>query len=244
MLCSYLRRDASGYLSQQQKVTPISPTGLMVYVNPTSYPGSGLTWTDLSGNGNNMTISGATFSSNSFTFNGTSSYITTPNIYTLFTTSNSNFSQTQEVWFKSSNAGCIISEQNATSSPSWYDSQLEMISSTTVKGRVWNQLSPYSTISSAGPFTSWTYLAWRYNGATSTFDCFINGNPVSTASITRQFSPSPAAIYFILGIGGGTNLGSGSYFNGQISIYRNYKVTLTNDQILSNYNTDKAQFGY
>ena len=43
-----------------------------------SYPGSGTTWTDLSGNGNNGTISGATYDSaggGSLSFDGTNDYV-------------------------------------------------------------------------------------------------------------------------------------------------------------------------
>ena len=45
--------------------------------NTKSYPGSGTTWTDLSGKGNNVTLTGATYnSSNSgvFVFDGTDDY--------------------------------------------------------------------------------------------------------------------------------------------------------------------------
>jgi len=46
--------------------------------DPASYPGTGTTWTDLSGKGNNATISGAIYSSTNggtFNFNGNNSYI-------------------------------------------------------------------------------------------------------------------------------------------------------------------------
>ena len=46
--------------------------------NSKSYPGSGTTWTDLSGNGNHVTISGATYNSSErlgcFDFDGTDDY--------------------------------------------------------------------------------------------------------------------------------------------------------------------------
>ena len=47
--------------------------------NTRSYPGSGTTWTDLSGNGNNATINGATFNSGNggyFIMDGSNDYIT------------------------------------------------------------------------------------------------------------------------------------------------------------------------
>ena len=126
-----ITRD-SGYLSSRSSSQlPSIVSGSLVYVagyNPSSYNGAGSTWNDLSGNNNNMTISGATWSSvnKAFSFNGTSNYIATPNIYTQFTSGNAAISQTQEVWFKSSNPGCVIGETNAVSSPSWYDTQCEL----------------------------------------------------------------------------------------------------------------------
>jgi len=47
--------------------------------NPASYPGSGSTWFDLSGNNNNLTLSGSgiTYNTNSFSFNSTGRFINT-----------------------------------------------------------------------------------------------------------------------------------------------------------------------
>jgi len=57
---------------QQQAASPVPLNGLVLYLdaaNPTSYPGSGTTWFDLSGNGYNATlINSPTFSGNSFLF--------------------------------------------------------------------------------------------------------------------------------------------------------------------------------
>lgn len=63
--------------------------------NTKSYPGSGTTWTDLSGQGNNGTITGAVYSNGYFDFdaandddNGTNSgsahIYETPQVYTLY----------------------------------------------------------------------------------------------------------------------------------------------------------------
>jgi hypothetical protein len=54
--------------------------------NARSYPGSGTTWTDLSGNGYNGTLTNATYSSNnggSIVFNGTNSYVVFTNTTTV-----------------------------------------------------------------------------------------------------------------------------------------------------------------
>jgi hypothetical protein len=62
-------------------VPPIVTDGLVVHLdagNSNSYPGSGTTWYDLSGNGNDGTISGATYDSangGSLSFDGTNDYV-------------------------------------------------------------------------------------------------------------------------------------------------------------------------
>jgi len=51
-----------------------------------SYPGSGTTWSDLSGAGKNATLTGSpTFSSNKLTFNGSTAYATLPSGFSDFT---------------------------------------------------------------------------------------------------------------------------------------------------------------
>mgnify|MGYP000176052642 CR=1 FL=1 len=49
--------------------------GLTAAANTKSYPGTGSTWFDMSGNGNNMTLSGPTYNSNGyFDFDGSNDY--------------------------------------------------------------------------------------------------------------------------------------------------------------------------
>jgi hypothetical protein len=232
----------SGYLSTTQN--QVSTGSLMVYVsgfNTSSYNGVGSTWNDLSGNGNNMTISDASWNAatKSFVFNGTSSYIYTPNLLSLFTSGNSAFNQTQEVWFKTANDGVIMRESSNLGYNSWHDSQIEIVGGD-VKLRVWNLDPPYVT---AGTNNSsrWNYVALRYNGATSTVDGYFNGVAATPQTYTRLFSPN--AYLAILGQPDTTNMGSGEFFNGNIAIYRNYKRALTNAEILANFNSERSLFG-
>jgi hypothetical protein len=61
-------------------ITCFSNSGLVLHLdagNPASYPGSGTTWIDLSGNGSHVTLTSTTYnaaSGGSIAFNGTSSY--------------------------------------------------------------------------------------------------------------------------------------------------------------------------
>ena len=224
----------------------IATSGLLVYVNSkdsSSYNGVGSTFFDLSSNNNNMTISNATWDNINkvFNFNGSNSYIYTPNLYSQLTTGNSVISQTQEVWYKSSNDGVIVDETNNLGQTSWHDSQIELVTGQ-VKGRYWNMLPPYLSLGS-NITSQWNYACIRYNGSTNIIDGNLNGSFTSSQAFTRTLAPSPAVIYYVLGLGDFTSMGSGSYFNGQMAIYRTYKRALTNTEITNNYNSQKGLFG-
>lgn len=67
---------------------PVTPTdGLLLCLdsrNPRSYPGSGTTWFDISGNNNHGTLtSGPVFTSNGFSFDGVDDYVSVPNLPSL-----------------------------------------------------------------------------------------------------------------------------------------------------------------
>lgn len=235
----------SGYLLS----TPNIVSGSLVFVagyNPVSYSGAGSTWYDLSGNGNNMTISNATWSApnNAFSFNGSNSYITTPDLWSQLTTGNSVYSQTQEVWFKSSSLnGTIVDETSNLAQTSWHDTQVELVGGT-VKGRYWNMASPYVTLGSNNS-SAWMYACIRYNGSTNIIDGNFNGTFTASQSFTRSLAPSPAVIYYVLGLADFTNMGGGNtYYNGLVGVYRTYKRALTNSEILQNWNAEKGKFGY
>jgi hypothetical protein len=234
---------SSNYLNTNSSVIT---NGLLVYINSknsSSYNGSGITAFDLSGNSNNMTLSNVTWDAvnKAFSFNGSSSYIYTPNLWTQLTTSNSTFNQTQEIWYKSSSNGVLVEEANNLAINSWHDTQLEIVAGQ-VKGRYWNLLPPYVTLGTNSG-SQWNYACIRYNGSTNTIDANFNGVFTTPQAFTRSLAPTPAAIYYILGIGDNvTNMGSGVYYNGLVSIYRTYKKALTNSEILQNYNAQKSLF--
>ena len=66
---------------QAEAVSGIVTDGLKLYLdasNPASYPGSGTTWYDLSGNNNNGTmVKGVVPLSNAMKFDGTDDYVST-----------------------------------------------------------------------------------------------------------------------------------------------------------------------
>ncbi len=75
--------DNGGYIGRKATFgerisTSVVTSGLVLYLdagNTASYPGTGTTWTDLSGSANNSTLTnGPTFGSGAFTFDGTDDY--------------------------------------------------------------------------------------------------------------------------------------------------------------------------
>ena len=89
----------------QESETAVTTSDSVIHVDPdnsTSYGGSGTTWTDLSGNNNNGTISGATFvsstSGSAFDFDGSNDDIEFANWDSLVTSA-----MTYTCWFKTTN---------------------------------------------------------------------------------------------------------------------------------------------
>jgi hypothetical protein len=86
--------------------------------NPASYPGPGTTWTDLSGNGNNGTLTnGPTYSSangGSIVLDGVNDYILLP---TNFFNPNAGTPFSVSFWFKTSIASGIVFGQQNTNTP-------------------------------------------------------------------------------------------------------------------------------
>ena len=92
--------------------------GLVLYLdaaNPKSYPGSGTTWTDLSGNGNTHTVTGSpTYSSGKFTLNGSNGFVKSSAMTGVSTTNTVvlwySTTDVQELWVKGNqNAGYYLS---------------------------------------------------------------------------------------------------------------------------------------
>lgn len=105
-----------GYRPRVEYVPPIVSDGLIGYwdaLSTSSYPGSGATWYDLSGNNNNATlINSPTFNNDgtgSFTLNGTGQYIDMAPSYP-----NTGFPRytnpaTLSIWFKTSSSAADLS---------------------------------------------------------------------------------------------------------------------------------------
>ena len=103
---------------------PVVDSSLQLWLDAgqtTSYPGTGTTWTDLSGNNNTGTLTnGPTYSSangGSLSFDGVDDYVDCGNAASLSFTNN----LTVSIWCSSNNAAGYRSPLMKTSTDSWAD---------------------------------------------------------------------------------------------------------------------------
>ena len=202
-----------------------------------SYPGSGSSWFDLSGNNNHCTLTGTAFSTANggiLTFNGTSDF---GNIATM-TNLNNQFS-TNEVWVKFNNPTAAVAEHvisRANVSVGTFNIIKNI--STLLLGNFRNDantqtslIQPTSTVT-----TNWTHLVFTYNG--TTLALYQNGQQLATTSLSGVINTGGT-----LTINIGRNTSAAAYFNGSMGIARIYNRGLSASEVLQNFDANKSRFG-
>ena len=233
--------------------TPAVPvtTNLVLYYDPSnssSYPGTGTIINDLSGNGLNGSMSGITFTSPYFTYNGTSSQVRVAD-NVLLEPGSGNW--TMEVWVNQSVLGndvvlgkfdnggqaADVSYSIRTTNTTYY---AQLGSGSGSGGGPTGTLYVDSSLH-IGIIGTWYQIVYVFtNGETKTLETFVNGVSIGTvnhnlASILNTSNP----LYI-----GSYNGGEFSqWFDGRIGITRLYNAALTSSQVLQNYNADKAKYG-
>lgn len=228
--------------------------GLLMYVdagNPKSYVGSGTTWTDLSGNNYNGTLTnGPTFNSNnigSFSFDGTNDYVLlTPNFFnhgggTPFSVS---------IWFKanSGNKGIILGQQDTNTPtvangwvPAIYIGSDGKLYTSCFWGGDWNNQSVSTNAVDDG-----TYKNITVTFASTVHTSYLNGIPYATLSKTQN---NYGSVYYYYFIGSGkldswpSTSSVPSYFTGNVAHFSFYTKQLSSVEVLQNYNATKTRFG-
>jgi len=214
--------------------------------NTKSYPRSGTTWTDLSGNNYTGTLTnGPTFNAGnlgSIVFDGTNNYVDTVNTGTTFQFANVTF--TVSLWIKTSaTSGVIISKGATASTAGWmfqFDSAgtvsgttkgsdgtntYNRASTATVNNNTWrNIVAVYTTnTTTLGSNTTSIYIDGVLSNGTGT----LGGLVYATTTDTIQIGRRP----------------TGAYWSGSVSNIQIYNRELTASEILQNYNAVKSRFG-
>lgn len=191
-----------------------------------SYPTTGTTWYDLSGNLNSGTLTnGPTFNSSnggSIIFDGADDYVNLPN---GLLSGNGDFTIIQWVQSNGGSVGTTFGNYpSGTLQFGWSDSYVFL----------W--LDNSSAYASTSNFTTAiTMIAGRRIGTTTNY--MKNGAVLSTGSSNASIGDSNANFRI------GTNIQTGEQYNGKIYTTLVYNRGLSNSEILQNYNAQKGRFG-
>ena len=203
--------------------------------NSKSYAGSGTSWTDLSGNGNNGTLTnGPTFSSankGSIVFDGSNDYIALSS-NSSFNFSSNNF--TIECWVKANSLTgvdkCLVEFRGSgTASDGW----VWFINSGNKMQIYDNGLKTQSTTVLSTGF--WYYLV--INRISGTIYYYINTVAGGTAAYATSTNASSTGTRIA------TRNDTTNSFNGNIANTKIYNRSLSSSEMLQNYNATKGRFG-
>ena len=201
--------------------------------NTKSYPRSGTSWRDLSGLGNNGTLTnGPTFNSangGSIVFDGVDDYIATN-----YNAQLGDF--TAIAWFRSSNP--IVGKGYDRILEKNYSLGFWMGRYNNVAnqwgGGILNTTSPTFGIFITLADNNWHFLALRRLGSTHTIYGDGISNTNTTTCSTSLLSNTALTI--------GTDYSNG-YLNGNIATAQIYNRALSPSEVLQNYNATKTRFG-
>jgi hypothetical protein len=205
--------------------------------NPSSYPGSGTTWTDLSGNGFNASlVNGPSFSTDgtgSIVLDGSNDYIS------LSTNGFGSASFSVEWWIKKTPGdtdGYIHVTDNYDNPESRFYMNTSTIDAAIYDGGAYRWNGSVANITA----NTWYHAVATLTNGSQKF--YLNG--VNTASNSGFYDGSGGNVYeHTIGTYNRPGAGYGGYWAGKIAAYRYYTKALTEQEVLQNFNARKWRFG-
>jgi hypothetical protein len=224
-------------ITQELSTVPVVTTGLQLYLdagNASSYPGSGTTWTDLSDNSRNGTLTnGPTYSGTnggSIVFDGSNDYVQCTGSLTVT-------AATFVTWIRRNGSqgtydGILFSRgtTNTTGMNFYTSNQL---------GYHWNDSSATYNWSSGLtiPDATWCMIAVSVTSTAATaYLCQTGGTTTATNTVNHSSS-------FLDDIKLARDEASSRYFNGNIAIAQLYNIALSAGQVSQNFEANRARFG-
>ena len=202
----------------------IVTNGLVMYVdaaNVKSYPGSGTTWSDMSGNGNNGTLVNSPVlgaNGGSLQFNGSTQYMTS-----AFATTSG---QALTV------LGWLYSNETTATYRNFFDS-------VTQRPMIWWNTSGQIEFDAAYYTTTvvyrnqWVYVALSKPAGSSAASYYVNGSLVGTGTAYTIPALTPTWL----------NRASGQTWTGNCSNIKIYNRALTAVEVLQNFNALRGRYG-
>ena len=201
--------------------------------NMKSYPGSGTTWKDLSGNGNDGTlVNGPTYNDSNngvIVFDGSNDIVTLGNRPSLRPAS-----ITHCAWVKAHNF--INWHGIITNMPSWgtgFSMQIGVTQNIALMVS-----GSYLKTSYTPSINTWYFICGTHDSSTDTSVLYVNG--VEENSLVRPISYSSNAVTTIGTFYSG---GTGLLLDGELPLVMTYNRALSSSEILQNYNATKSRFG-
>ena len=227
---------------------PIVTDGLVFAVdaaNYESYPGSGTTWSDLSGNSNNGTLTnGPTFDSGnggSIVFDGTNDYVRVPSAQSFIPTTNMTIEAWQYMEGRDSTI-LMVTDGSGANEVLLYNGWASLLNNKF--GVAFNSPSGISTwlvSNTTPPLNAWTHICVTKNGTTISlyFNAVFDNSNTQSGDVSVGAN-SPLLIGVDADSGNEGNLGN--YFEGNLSNIKIYNRALTASEITQNYNALKNRF--
>ena len=219
-----------------EELNPVVTTGLQLYLdagNASSYPGSGTTWTDLSGNNLTGTLTnGPTYSATnggSIVFDGTNDYVQCLGSLTVT-------AATFVTWIKRNGSqgqydGILFSRGTNTTGMNFQTSnQL---------GYHWNDAgNTYNWQSGLTiPDATWCMIAVSVTSTAATaYLCQTGGTTTATNTVNHASS-------LLNDIKIAQDDAGNRFFNGNIAIAQLYNIALSAAQVSQNFEADRGRFG-
>jgi len=226
-------------------VLPNIATGSMVLYldagNPLSYPGTGTTWNDLSGNNYNSTISGATFNNsnyyNNFLLDGINDNVISP----LAAAKTNTDSFTISFWStpRQSGGGPTISRGNDNFGSGWSMS-CAMFSGGSSFALVINGVQ-YTTSYTGASFdlNTFYHFSGTYNRPSGVIKMYVQGILVSSGTTVVNGTLRDSTRGFVLG-----QISNSSFGKYNISEVIVYNRVLTDNEIRGNYLYGLNRYNY
>ena len=204
--------------------------------NPKSYPGTGTAWADMSGNGNNGTLTnGPTYNSTNLGFFQfvTDDHVVIPNSTALDTQT-----PTVEVWVKTN----AISQNGFWFEKGSVNTQYALFQEGgTIKWRMniggINNLS--TTTATFMDTSNWYQVVGTYTSGSRKL--YINGILVNSDTQTGTIATNANGMS--IGVYGGFNGSRGYYYDGNLSSCRVYNRELTSSEIQQNFQAIRGRYG-
>ena len=211
----------------------ITTSGLILCLdasNTRSYPGSGTTWTDLSGNANNGTLTnGPTYNASnggSIVFDGANDYIALPNGLLSGT---GDFTVNQ--WIKSLSTG-----DNGTIFANYPSGNLQIFYGQEFFGIYLGTAIYACSVSPCAYYTSnWSMITASRSG--TSVGLYLNANLIYSGTTANSIGTTGASFRL------GTNTSTTEQFTGNIGVTQVYSRALSSNEIAQNFNALRGRYG-